>query len=144
MSITIEPDDIQPDTKWSIERGDDMLGVIWDEGTGMKRGRYAAWSTKAERRDGVVGFFRTRQEAVDAIAALWPAPAKDARQNEPENLATHTGLVHAPGRYFKQIRSNAPKCCASASAVMRMHYLIPTNQPVTCKRCLVALAKEAA
>lgn len=56
------------------------------------------------------------------------------------NLRTHTGKVHAPGAYYKQIKSKAPKCCASASAVARFHYIVPTAEPVDCRRCLTALA----
>lgn len=60
-----------------------------------------------------------------------------------KNLRTHTGTVHAPGRAWKQLRGEiAPKCAASASAVMRWHYILPTDEDVTCKRCLAALAKE--
>ncbi|MFE0101232.1 hypothetical protein [Streptomyces sp. NPDC059009] len=59
-----------------------------------------------------------------------------------KNFRTHTGAVHAPGRYFKQFRMQAPKCCASVSAVARYHYMIPTDEEVTCKRCLALMAKE--
>lgn len=60
-----------------------------------------------------------------------------------KNIQTHTGKVHAPGRYYKQLRGVAPKCCASASAVMRYHYTAEVTAPVDCQRCLNALAKEA-
>lgn len=63
---------------------------------------------------------------------------------KPANLQTHTGTVHAPGRYNKRVRGNVPKCCTSASAIARMHYLVDVDAPVTCKRCLAALAKEGA
>jgi hypothetical protein len=58
------------------------------------------------------------------------------------NLQTHTGMVHAPGRFDTSIRGNAPKCCASASAVSRYHYLAPVTGEVTCRRCIAALAKN--
>lgn len=59
------------------------------------------------------------------------------------NLMTHTGRVHAPGRSFKQLRGGlAPKCCASASALARYHFITPTSQHVDCMRCLALLAKE--
>lgn len=61
------------------------------------------------------------------------------------NLMTHTGAVHAPGRTWKALGDNVgPKCAASASAVARWHFVIPTDNPVTCKRCLAALAKKGA
>ncbi|MFE4857410.1 hypothetical protein [Streptomyces sp. NPDC056670] len=73
------------------------------------------------------------------------ADEKPDRPAEPVNLQTHTGAVHAPGRSYKQLRSGTvPKCCASLSALARYHFLIPTSRPVTCRRCLAALAKETA
>lgn len=59
----------------------------------------------------------------------------------PQNIKTHTGMVHAPGRYEKILRGNRPRCAASLNAVMRMHYLEPTDDAVTCKRCLNRLNK---
>ncbi|MDT0409925.1 MULTISPECIES: hypothetical protein [Streptomyces] len=60
------------------------------------------------------------------------------------NLQTHTGVVHASGARTKALPvGRAPKCCASRSALARYHFLIPTEQAVTCRRCLAALAKEA-
>ncbi|NEA42746.1 hypothetical protein [Streptomyces sp. SID11385] len=59
------------------------------------------------------------------------------------NIQTHAGTVHAPGRYDKVLKTEAPKCCASRSALLRYHYLVPVDVPVTCRRCLAALAKEA-
>ena len=55
--------------------GTDFAGTILDEadseGTSLPRGQYAAHSS----RTGAVGFFPTIEEAADAIAATWPAPA---------------------------------------------------------------------
>ena len=73
-------------------------------------------------------------DAERATAQESPAPA------EP-NIKTHTGVVHAPGKYYRALRAKAPKCCASASAVARFHYVIPVNLDVTCKKCLNLLAK---
>jgi hypothetical protein len=73
-----------------------------------------------------------------------PATAADmpVETARPKNLQTHTGVVHAPGRYYRQLRSEAPACCASVSAVLRYHFLIDVDAPVTCKRCLTRLAKQ--
>ena len=61
---------------------------------------------------------------------------------EKSNVRTHTGMVHAPGKAFKGLRGQvAPKCCASASAVSRFHFIVPTSDPVTCKRCSTSLAR---
>jgi len=60
---------------------------------------------------------------------------------KPKNLLTHTGAVHSPGRYNKTLRTNAPTCTASLQALMRYHYITPTDADVTCRRCL---AREAA
>jgi hypothetical protein len=69
---------------------------------------------------------------------------KDRLKGEAKkNIMSHTGAVHAPGRYFKQLSAIGPKCIASASALARWHFGIPTDSDVTCRRCLAALAKEA-
>jgi hypothetical protein len=69
----------------------------------------------------------------------------DGAATTASNLMTHTGAVHAPGRTWKALGGNVgPKCAASASAVARWHFVIPTATPVTCKRCLAAQAKDAA
>ncbi|GAA3718439.1 hypothetical protein GCM10023082_14970 [Streptomyces tremellae] len=61
-----------------------------------------------------------------------------------QSLMTHTGAAHAPGRAYKQLRGGrAPKCCASLYALSRYHFPVPTDDSVTCKRCLAALAKES-
>jgi len=61
------------------------------------------------------------------------------------NLQTYfpkTGKVHAEGRYIKHLGVTAPKCCASAGAVSRFHYVIPTDLAVDCARCLNLISKE--
>lgn len=63
---------------------------------------------------------------------------------EKKNIKTHIGTVHAPGRSTKATGIGyLPLCCASASAVDRFHFLAPTDEPMTCKRCLTAQAKNA-
>lgn len=60
-----------------------------------------------------------------------------------QNLRTHTGAVHAPGRSWKALGGQiGPKCAASSSAAARWHFLIPTGDAITCRRCLAAIAKE--
>ncbi|SCD41019.1 hypothetical protein GA0115251_106926 [Streptomyces sp. TverLS-915] len=71
-------------------------------------------------------------------------PAEETESPARPNLQTHTGVVHASGARTKALPvGRAPKCCASRSALARYHFLIPTEQAVTCRRCLAALAKEA-
>ncbi|EDY43951.1 hypothetical protein [Streptomyces sp. SPB074] len=71
-------------------------------------------------------------------------PAEELESPARPNLQTHTGVVHASGARTKALPvGRAPKCCASRSALARYHFLIPTEQAVTCRRCLAALAKES-
>jgi hypothetical protein len=58
--------------RWVVVRGADFMGTIHDEGARMRRGRYAAWSPYAERRDGNAGFFHDMDAARDAVARCWP------------------------------------------------------------------------
>lgn len=75
---------------------------------------------------------------VTVVTVPEPVPTE---KSEP-NVRTHTGMVHAPGKAFKGLRGQvAPKCCASASAVSRFHFIVPTSDPVTCKRCIASLAR---
>ncbi len=141
MSITTVQDDLDTDTTFVLN-GDQDLGTIRDEHGAIKtRGRYAAWSQKGTtRRDGIVGFFNTQAEAIDAIVKAHGIKADPA----PRNLLTHTGMVHASGRRARGIAGGlAPKCCASSTALSRYHFLIPTEAEVTCQRCAAALAKAS-
>ncbi|GAA3374689.1 hypothetical protein [Streptomyces racemochromogenes] len=61
-----------------VWRNREYAGVIFDEGD-MPRGRFAAWSSKAGTRNGIVGFFPTIAEAEAAVRALYPAPVPVAR-----------------------------------------------------------------
>ena len=64
--------------------GRDLAGSIGDEadadGRHLPRGRYAAWSGKT----GPLGFFAALDEAADAIAETWPAPAGPRGAAEPK------------------------------------------------------------
>jgi hypothetical protein len=66
----------------------------------------------------------------------------DSSKMQPENLMTHTGKVHAPGSFSRTLGAIKPKCAVSASAIARLHFLVPIDAPVTCKNCIAALAKE--
>ncbi|MFD4574251.1 hypothetical protein ACFWNK_19815 [Streptomyces sp. NPDC058417] len=58
--------------RWAVVRGGTFLGTVHDEGSRMRRGRYAAWAPYAERRDGKVGFHHDLDAAMDAVAQAWP------------------------------------------------------------------------
>lgn len=65
------------------------LGTVRDEGDWSKtRGRYVAWtSAGAERTDGLLDFFHTQAEAVQAILAAHPAAAPTHGLTEPQARA---------------------------------------------------------
>jgi len=65
--VTVRPDGRG---KWTVHRGRDFLGTIHDEGSEMKRGRYAAWSPFAGP-DGA-GFHHEAGDAVEAVFQAWP------------------------------------------------------------------------
>ncbi|MFV8133172.1 hypothetical protein [Streptomyces syringium] len=57
---------------YDVLKGAHHLGVIFDETlAGLARGGWAAWSPKASRSDGTVGFFTTKEGAATAIARTW-------------------------------------------------------------------------
>lgn len=69
--FTITADELAPGTCWLIDLGPISCGTVTDEQTTLNRGRYAAWSMKAGRADGIVGWYHTRDEAINAIKALY-------------------------------------------------------------------------
>ncbi|MFD0386490.1 hypothetical protein ACFQ2B_40555 [Streptomyces stramineus] len=74
------PDDIST-MKYDVLKGSQHLGVILDETSArLTRGGWAAWSPKASRRDGTVGFFATKEEAALAIARTWGLCLAEAAQ----------------------------------------------------------------
>ncbi|MGW1353042.1 hypothetical protein ACWCQE_27805 [Streptomyces sp. NPDC002409] len=129
--VTISPDG---HARWSVERGQDFLGVIWDEGPEMARGRFAAWSPFAPARNGVAGFFADPDEAVEVIVGLWPtSPADIAREtgapladviSEADALAEE--LERAGGRVYRTaIRGAAARLTNEAAAAVRERLALP-------------------
>ncbi|MFE3378758.1 hypothetical protein [Streptomyces anulatus] len=97
----VRHDDVQvhPDGcgKWTVERGTDLLGVIWDEGVEMSRGRYATWSAWAP----IAGFFWDAGPAVDCIVDAWPPSLADLAEETGmplEVLAAAADMFHAEWR----------------------------------------------
>lgn len=67
--------------EWSVWRTGSLLGTITDEGEwGQDRGRYAAWSPRAPRPRGVVGWYDSPADAQAAIEALAPVPPLPERR----------------------------------------------------------------
>ncbi|WP_406501572.1 hypothetical protein OHA04_27520 [Streptomyces sp. NBC_01590] len=129
--VTIHPDG---NARWSVERGRDTMGVVWDEGPEMARGRYAAWSPFAPARDNIAGYFDDPAAAVEAIVTLWPtSPADIARETgapladiitEADTLAAE--LEQTGGRVYRTaIRGAAAKLTNEAAAAVRERLGLP-------------------
>ncbi|MEU5834510.1 hypothetical protein ABZ820_12670 [Streptomyces diacarni] len=112
--------------KWTVERGRDMLGVIWDEGPEMSRGRYATWAPHAGTRNGNAGFFHDAGDAVAAIVQTWPVTAAEVAEQagapvadvlaaaealtaewEPAGRRAVLRIASATGEHAKMIREAA-------------------------------------
>jgi hypothetical protein len=63
--------------KWIVLRGGDLLGVVFDEGPEMKRGRFAGWSPYVGTRHNVAGFSDDPAEVVESIVQAWPVTAAE-------------------------------------------------------------------
>ncbi|MFF4385592.1 hypothetical protein ACFY0G_02180 [Streptomyces sp. NPDC001552] len=74
---------------WFITRNGHDLGTVRDEDSWSNtRGRWCAWSQRgATRRDGIVGFYGTRDEAARAIAAANPTGTTEAPSGEAPEAA---------------------------------------------------------
>ncbi|WP_327385040.1 hypothetical protein [Streptomyces sp. NBC_01207] len=86
--IEVSVEDDRPNTMFVTRRGE-ALGTVLDEGDwSTTRGRYAARTTRgAARRDGVVGFYATRDDAVAAIIATNPHAAPTHGLTAPQRRA---------------------------------------------------------
>lgn len=105
----ITADEHRPNDHWDVTRGDMYMGQIMDEGDwGQKRGRFAAWSTKSSARNGVVGFYDSREDAAQAIADLYPVetPAA-ATDNSDAAVAAELGLTPATIELFRLLADDA-------------------------------------
>ncbi|MEU0427465.1 hypothetical protein ABZ235_28365 [Streptomyces canus] len=73
--LTVTPDSPRPgEMKLNVELDGDMIGVVFDESPAkLARGGFAAWSSKCRNRDGIVGFYPTKEDAAEAIADLYAA-----------------------------------------------------------------------
>lgn len=94
------PDEINA-ANFEVHLGETFAGVLFDETLAkLARGGWAAWSPKSKNRGGIVGFFESKEEAADAIAALYDdeAPAPSSKPDAYAVKIEHN--VHArPGVY---------------------------------------------
>ncbi|MFD0393384.1 hypothetical protein ACFQ3Z_16255 [Streptomyces nogalater] len=123
------------------------IGTIFDEtGANLARGGFAAWSPKAQRKDGIVGFYATKEEAGDAIGRLH-RPVGPRGMTEPRNrsdslsfhalpadrqaaVTAHAARLHAEGG------RTAARCWRDAlDADWREHLEIPDEDTLRmCRR----------
>ncbi|MEV8477879.1 hypothetical protein [Streptomyces sp. NPDC051173] len=132
-NLRITPDEINS-AKHDVTWGDDHLGVIFDETpAALSRGGWAAWSPKAESRDGIVGFFPTKEAAAAAIAKTHGI---DAVLEEQEERCTPMagGKVHTMARYL--VDEEAWPLCRSGGMDSRGTRYRSTTEPLSCTACL--------
>ncbi|GAA2732208.1 hypothetical protein [Streptomyces nogalater] len=128
------------------------IGTIFDEtGANLARGGFAAWSPKAQRKDGIVGFYATKEEAGDAIGRLH-RPVGPRGMTEPRNrsdslsfhalpadrqaaVTAHAARLHAEGG------RTAARCWRDAlDADWREHLEIPDED--TLRMCVAVMGGE--
>lgn len=63
--------------KWTVVRGGDFLGTIFDEGTQMKRGRFAGWSPYAGTKHNTTAFNHDPEAVVESVVQAWPVTAAE-------------------------------------------------------------------
>jgi hypothetical protein len=91
------------------------IGTLFDEtAANLARGNFAAWSPRGRAKDGVVGFYATKEEAGEAIGRLY-RPVGPRGMTEPSNrndrynyntlpadrqaaVAAHAARMHTEGR----------------------------------------------
>ncbi|MBC9730693.1 hypothetical protein [Streptomyces sp. TRM68367] len=123
--------------KFTVERGEQVLGVIWDEGEAMTRGRYATWSPFGTGNGCTAGFYADGAEAVDAIARTWPVLAGELAEELNVNLRElldEAGRLAAewankgPYAVFRTMAGRNGEITATAAQTLRER-LTPAEEP---------------
>lgn len=138
MQINTIQDDLNNNTTFVLH-GDTDLGTVLDEHGDIKgRGRYAAWSQKgATRRDGIVGFFHTKAEAVDAIVKAHGIKA--GPESQPDHCTpVMGGKVHTIFASTLHDGREAPPwpLCRTGASTNRGTRYRKTTAPLSCTACL--------
>lgn len=139
-TITTVQDDLDKDTTFVLH-GDTDLGTVLDEhGAIPGRGRYAAWSQKgATRRDGIVGFFNTKAEAIDAIVKAHGIEQTPAAEETLERCTPMMGgKVHTVmgGTLWNGKEAPPFPLCRTGASTNRGTKYRKTTAPLTCTTCL--------
>ncbi|WP_411147450.1 hypothetical protein [Streptomyces sp. A30] len=104
-----------------------MIGVIIDGSAAkLSRGAFAAWSGKCTNRGGIVGFYRTKEDAAEAIADLY-AETGPEHSKTPENAKQRAAFLALPtvrrdaiareaADLFYATRTTAAECWTDAMA----------------------------
>lgn len=136
-AVTTQPDDLNQSTTVVHYGDENVIGTIYDErGTIPTRGRYAAWSPKAGTRNGHVGFFATKTEAIAAITATHGITPEPEVNEEPEEnvVSVLGGKVHTP---MPGIPHDHPyPLCRGGGMNQMLTKFRRTKTPLTCTMCL--------
>ncbi|MEU1309479.1 hypothetical protein ABZ419_11370 [Streptomyces cinnamoneus] len=134
--LRVTPDEYNH-AKYDVEHGDDHLGVIFDETpAGLSRGGWAAWSPKAKRRDGIVGFFATKEDAAAAIAKTHGIDMAAPEEPQKNCVSILGGKVHGLTPLLNANEDDVfPRCRTGASSHQGTRY-ITTTAALTCSNCL--------
>ncbi|MEU1815173.1 hypothetical protein ABZ543_08240 [Streptomyces roseifaciens] len=145
--LTVTPDEINP-SRHDVTHGEQHLGVIFDETpAALTRGGWAAWSPKAGTRNGIVGFFGSKEEAAAAIAKTHSLDVEaeaeaGAGESEEHCMPVMGGKVHSlmPGSDHRHV---FPLCRTGGSTNRGTRYRL-TRAPLTCSTCLMYAERRKA
>ncbi|MFC8463401.1 hypothetical protein [Streptomyces sp. NPDC057250] len=118
--------------KWIVLRGGDYLGVIWDHGTGTRRGRFATWSPY---RPATV-CTNDPAEAVNLIVQAWPVSIAELAAELGITRAAVTAAADALaecGRYVyrTEIRGPRARIADEAADALRSAFAATGAAPLT-------------
>jgi hypothetical protein len=95
------------------------IGTIFDETlANLARGNFAAWSPKGRARDGVVGFYATKDEAADAIGRLY-RPAGPGGKTEPGNRNDRFNFKALPADRQAKVAAHAARLYDGTRTIAR-------------------------
>ncbi|WP_328638413.1 hypothetical protein [Streptomyces canus] len=101
--------------KWAVVRGGDYLGVVFDEGLGMKRGRFAGWSPYAGTPGNTTAFSDDPAEVVESIVQAWPVTAAELVAESGLPLDDVLAMAHTVTEEWKADGRRAVLAIAAAS-----------------------------
>ncbi|MGX1514000.1 hypothetical protein [Streptomyces collinus] len=106
--------------QWTVIRGRDCLGVIFDDGREMTRGRYSAWAPYAGTPGNFGGFSDDPAVTVEWIVQAWPTTAGEIAAETGAPLETVLTAAEAVAEEWGTARRAVLRIAAAKGAATKI------------------------